>query len=220
MAEGDAITAVNIYKTIGMVIGAVLLGVLVWAITEEQTYRGLWILIGAVVGAVVGARYEILTLRIALIAVLLAIDVVLCRGIGVWIKGTHKVKDNFIITIVLPQVPGAFSGVLAGMIYRCPAWLAKTVDHFAVGATIGTAVIIMFFIVTGTPALQSVVLYVAEHFVLTIFWAAIFKTCAPIFSFQFTISKGAVLKATACVGFLFTLGLFTGYILSKQMHTN
>ena len=85
MAEVRSVnTELKTITAITTVIGAVLLGGLawaVWAITKVQVYRALGILIGAAVEAVVGARHEQLILRIVTIAVLNTVLLVVCVAI-------------------------------------------------------------------------------------------------------------------------------------------
>ena len=78
-------TQLKTITTVTTVIGAALLGglawALVWAITKVQVYRGLGILIGAAVEAVVGARHELLILGIVTIAGLNTVLLVVCVAI-------------------------------------------------------------------------------------------------------------------------------------------
>ena len=216
-------------------LGAVLLGglewALVWAITEVETYRALGVLIGATVGAaVVGVRHEVLILRIMAIVILFPIllvvfwaiiiivglqAAVIMKPIVKTITGKDGMETNLIIAVtMIVLVLGIFSGLLVGIRNGFRQIPLRDVVHFGGGVTAGIAVIAVILADIGVPDYQVVMALVAFVFALlisTIIWAAFFRICALIFAFEFKISINAAMKAAIII--LAIMGYCTAVVI-------
>ena len=221
MAEvGSVNTRLKTITTVTTVIGAVLLGglawALVWAITKVQVYRGLGILIGAAVGAVLGARHELLILRIVTIAVLNAVLLVVCVTIIIIaVRAAVIMKRieiaNIGISAIFVLLKGKFLVFLDWM--RDGFWQrpSRYVLYFGGGATVGIILVALNVAVNGVPIYPAVMTLVSNMVVLLISimaWAATFRKCAPIFALE---SNNAVMKAVVIL--LYTMGFCAAVVI-------
>ena len=212
-------------QTTTAVIGTVVIGglawLLVWAITEEQTYRALGILIGAAVGAVVGARHEVLILRIMVILMVVCWVIILTglrlaviiKAIVKTITGKDWMEVNLIIAVTITaSVLGIILclGLSVGIRYEVWQMLAGDVVYFGGGATAVIAVIAVIVAVIGIPVhseIMTLVVTMCGVLISRMIWAAIHRICAPIFALEFKLSCDAIIKAA--VSILVIMGFYT-----------
>ena len=211
-------------QTTTAVIGTVVIGglawLLVWAITEEQTYRALGILIGAAIGAVVGARHEVLILRIMVILMVVCWVIILTglrlaviiKAIVKTITGKDWMEVNLIIAVTITAlVLGILClGLSVGIRYEVWQMLTGDVVYFGGGATAVIAVIAVIVAVIGIPVhseIMTLVVTMCSVLISRMIWAAIHRICAPIFALEFKLSCDAIIKAA--VSILVIMGFYT-----------
>ena len=157
-------TGLKTITAVTTVTGAALLGGLVWAvwaITKVQVYRGLGILIGAAVGAVVGVRHELLILRIVAIAVLNTVLLVVCVAIiKIALRAAVVMKrieiETIGISVGLVLLNGEFLGLLVWMRDGFRQMPARHVLYFGGGATAGIVVVALIVAAIGVPVYPAV----------------------------------------------------------------